>query len=96
MAFCLGAEAANRYEQENNDSYESADRFYAGERLYGTVSSYDDKDYFKFVAPSNGVLNLTFNHRYVSNYSSWNNSCISINFHIKYGFLPGSRSSKSI
>ena len=23
-------------------------------------------------------------------------SCISINFHIKYGFLPGSRSSKSI
>ena len=72
MAFCFGAEAANRYEQESNDSYGSADRFYSGDRLYGAVSSYDDKDYFKFIAPSNGVLNLTFNHRYVSNYSSWN------------------------
>ena len=72
MAFCFGAEAANRYEQESNDSYGSADRFYSGDRLYGAVGSYDDKDYFKFIAPSNGVLNLTFNHRYVSNYSSWN------------------------
>ena len=72
MAFCLGAEAANRYEQESNDSYDSADRFYAGECLYGKIGSYDDKDYFKFIAPSNGVLNLTFNHRYASDYGRWN------------------------
>ncbi len=71
MAFYFGAEAANRYEQENNDSYENANRFYAGDRLYGAVGSYDDDDYFKFVAPSNGVLNLTFNHRYASDSGNW-------------------------
>lgn len=65
------ASAATQSEQEKNDSYATANTIALGNSVTGTISSYDDVDYYKLVPASNGKIELDFCHTYVDSSAYW-------------------------
>lgn len=61
------AYAASNWESENNGTTEKANTISVNNTCYGTISDKYDYDYYWFTVPSNGVIQLTFNHEYISN-----------------------------
>ena len=65
------ASAATQSEREKNDSYATANTIALGNSVTGTISSYDDVDYYKLVPASNGKIELDFCHTYVDSGAAW-------------------------
>ncbi len=69
--FSFSSSAATSTEAESNNSYSAADSISVGNSITGSLSSYQDEDYFKITAPSNGKLSLTFKHTYQNSNNLW-------------------------
>ena len=67
LPISLPVSAATINETESNDSYASANSFSLNSTISGSMSSSDDKDYFKITPSQNGKISLTFSHNYSSN-----------------------------
>ena len=52
----------NDYEIEPNDEISTATNININHNIQGNLSSYEDKDYFKFHIDNNGKINVTFSH----------------------------------
>lgn len=50
--------STDRYEQENNNSLNLADRMYDGDNMWGAISSSTDVDYYKISFSTSGVANF--------------------------------------
>ncbi len=59
------------YEREMNNSYQTATTISSGYSYGGNMYSSDDIDYFKFTAPSNGSINVSFGHSHSSTNGYW-------------------------
>ncbi len=59
----LSSFAATSSEREKNDSYETANSLAVGDTITGNLSSNSDDDYFKFVLPSDGKVNIKFTNQ---------------------------------
>lgn len=46
-------------EKESNNSFDEANVIQTGANIYGTISGYDDKDYYKFTIPANGKITVS-------------------------------------
>ncbi len=61
LAICaFTAFAAGITESENNDSYDKADVLYSGDSVSGSLSSRDDKDYYKLTLNKKGYIAIDF------------------------------------
>ncbi len=63
--------SSDYYEKETNDSYQAATELMKNKEYKGTINSSDDKDYYRIVASSNGMIKLDFCHTYVDSYGIW-------------------------
>ncbi len=69
----LTVNGAGSFESEPNNDYKSANVLNSNGTLGATMGSSSDVDYFRINAPSDGEINLSFNHRYIDNsYVYWN------------------------
>lgn len=69
-----GADAISVYEIESNGSYATANTISLGDSITGSISNWQDTDFYKIIAPSDGKIELNFLHSY-SEYSKrkyWN------------------------
>ncbi|MBQ8227397.1 MAG: InlB B-repeat-containing protein [Clostridia bacterium] len=71
MGIAPMAMAATVNESESNDSYSTADTFALNSTVRGKMEDYDDADYYKIIASTNGKLSITFNHIYSGKDNSW-------------------------
>ena len=63
--------ASDYIERENNDTYSEATDLLFEHSYSGVINNFYDNDYYKIVAPANGVMNLTFIHKYINSGSDW-------------------------
>ena len=67
----LSAYAADYYEYESNDSFETANTLKINNSISGCLGDFYDVDYFKIETSSNGKLSITFNHTYEDDNGAW-------------------------
>ncbi len=60
------AHAANSYESESNDTYQTANPISLGSAVYGSLKSDDDIDWYKFTIPNDGYISIDFEHEQIS------------------------------
>lgn len=64
--FTVNYTAANNWETEWNDNFETADLITVGTAVNGSTMEGDDKDYYRFRLNSSGALTVEFNHEKVN------------------------------
>lgn len=64
--------ASEYMEKEVNDTYASATILSVNHVYGGTINSYNDKDYYKIVAPKDGIIDFDFGHTHENSYAYWN------------------------
>ncbi len=65
------------WESEENDSTATADRILVNTTYYGNLDMYGDDDYYRVSITSNGYVELTFNHEYITDSEEcWNVSLL--------------------
>ncbi|MCR5202211.1 MAG: hypothetical protein K6D02_03860 [Lachnospiraceae bacterium] len=64
-------ESSNNYEKEVNNDFIQATTFSLGSSVSGNISNFEDEDYYKITAPSNGKISLTFNHTIKASEVPW-------------------------
>ena len=63
--------ASEYYEKEVNDDFTTATSVNPGDSVQGNISRYYDDDYYKITVPSNGKLELFFEHTVKADNSDW-------------------------
>ncbi len=59
------------FEKEFNNDYSTATKLSSGKNYTGVLNTGDDIDYYRFVAPANGKLSVSFKHTYAESSSRW-------------------------